>query len=162
MENRMLELFARLSRAAERCRLYAMRAVKDGQPRTAKLFLALAESRARQAQRFLVQIRGAVGPTEENLRTAFAVELNEAIDHYRDLLHEAEQTGSKALTTGFQHSLEVDRRTMEFYERLGEETEDADYYVCDFCGYIATDAPPEHCPVCTAAKSRFRAIDPGK
>lgn len=159
MENKLLELFSRLSRGAERSRLYAMRAVKDGQPRAAKLFLALADSKARQAQRFLMQIRGAVGPTEENIRTAFNIELNAALDLYRGLLKEAEQAGNKALTTGFLHSSEVDRRTMELHERLGRETGDVDYFVCDFCGYIATGEPPGHCPVCTAGKNRFKVID---
>ncbi|HHO46954.1 MAG TPA: rubrerythrin family protein [Desulfobacteraceae bacterium] len=160
LEGKLAELFSSLSRTAERSRLYAMRAVKDGQPRLAKLFLALAESKARQAQRFLVQMRGAVGPTAENVRTAFGTELNADIDRYRDLLGEAERAGSKALATGFSHSIEVDRRTMELHERLGRETEDAAYYVCDFCGYIAVDEPPEHCPVCTAGRNRFKALDP--
>jgi rubrerythrin len=161
LERTLPELFAGLSRTAERSRLYAMRAVKDGQPRLAKLFLALAESKARQAQRFLVQMRGAVGPTAENVRTAFGTELHADIDRYGDLLGEAERAGSKALATGFSHSIEVDRRTMELHERLDRGSEDTAYSVCDFCGYIATGEPPERCPVCTAPRNRFKAVDPG-
>lgn len=158
MESKLLELFSHLSRAAERSRVYALRAVKDGQPRQAKLFLALADSKARQARRFLMQFRGSVGPTEENVRTAFVTELPAGLDQYRDLLVDAERSGDRALTTGFRQSAEVDRRTMALKASLGAGTGEVDYFVCDFCGYIATGEPPERCPVCTAGANRFSAI----
>jgi rubrerythrin len=41
-EQKLLDLYAGLSRAATRCHLYALRADKDGRPSLAKLFRALA------------------------------------------------------------------------------------------------------------------------
>jgi len=159
MENKLLDLFAGLSREAARSQLYAMRAKKDNRPDLAKFFLALADSQAMQAQRFLMQVRGTVGTTEENELNAFNVEIPAAIVAYGRLQQEAELLGSKALTTGFSHSAEIDRLNLELYRTLADRPADTDYYVCDFCGYIATDAPPERCPICTAPRNRFKFID---
>ena len=160
MEDKLLDLFAGLSRAAARSRLYAMRARKDNRPELATFFLALADSQAMQAQRFLMQVRGTVGTTEENEQNAFDIEIPAAIEEYGKLLHEAEQLGSRALITGFGHGAEIDRLNLELYRTLGDRPADTDYYVCDFCGYIATDAPPEKCPICTAPRNRFKRTDP--
>jgi len=156
MESKLLDLFARLSRSAMRSRLYAMRARKDNRQELEKFFLALADSQAMQAQRFLMQVRGTVSATDDNEQAAFQVELPAAIEEYKKLLQEAEQLGSRALTTGFSHGAEVDRLIIELHDTLGERPEDTDYYVCDFCGYIAVDEPPANCPVCTAPRNRFK------
>jgi len=159
MENELLDLFARLSRSATRSRLYAMRAQKDSRPELAQLYLALADSQAMQAQRFLMQVRGTVGPTDVNEQNTFTAEIPQMIEEYRTLQQEAEQLGSKALATGFRHSAEVERRNLELHRTMDDRPADTDYYVCDFCGYIATDAAPENCPVCTAPQKRFKAMD---
>ena len=159
MEKKLLDLYARLSRAAARSHLYAMRANMDERPELAKLFLAIADSQAMQAQRFLVQIRGTVGQTDENEQHAFGTELPAAIAEYQELRQEAEQLGSKALATGFRHSAEVSRLNIELHDSLERDNGQTDYYVCDFCGYIATDEPPDNCPICTAEKNRFKMID---
>lgn len=161
MESKLLDLFARLSRLSARNRLYAMRARKDNRPQLARLFLALADSQAMQARRFLMQIRGAVGATEENEHTVFATEFPEAISEYQELLAEAEQAGSKALATGFRHSAVVDRLILELYGKVTEPGPETDYYVCDFCGYVATHEPPDNCPICTAPKNRFNRVETG-
>jgi rubrerythrin len=161
MESGLLDLFARLSRSSARNRLYAMRARKDNRPQLARLFLALADSQAMQARRFLMQIRGAVGPTEENEHTVFVTELPEAINEYMELLAEAEQAGSKALATAFRHSADVDRLILELHGKVTEQGQEADYYVCDFCGHVATHEPPDNCPICTAPKNRFNKVEAG-
>ncbi len=33
------------------------------------------------------------------------------------------------------------------------------YHVCQVCGYIASDAPPERCPVCRAQAAQFDAVE---
>ena len=161
MENKLLDLFARLSRSAARSKVYAMRAKRDNRTELAQLFLALADSQEMQAHRFLMQIRGTVETTDTIEQTVFSTELPETIKEYMELMAEAEQVGSKALTTGFRHSADVDRLILELHEKLEEQATDTDYYVCDFCGYVATDEPPEHCPICTAPRKRFKKVDAG-
>ncbi len=159
MEHKLLSLFARLARDAERGKVYAMRAEKDGRPELARLFLSLAASRTMQAQRFLVQIRGPIGATEENEKSVYAKEIPASIEEYRQLLADAEKDGAKGLATGFRHSAAVEQRNLELYTRLGDNPPDTQYYACDFCGYIAVDTPPDNCPVCSAPRTRFKKID---
>lgn len=158
MEDKLLDLFARLSRASTRSKIFAMRAKKDGRPALAKLFLVLAESQTMQAQRFLMQMRGTVAATEENRQAVLTDELPAAIDEYLELMAEAEQYGSKALTTGFRHSSNVDKILLTLFKNLKEENLDTDYYVCDFCGFVIKDSPPDNCPICTAPKKRFKKV----
>lgn len=160
MEEQLLDLFARLSRSSARSRLFAMRAKKDGRPAIGHLFLALAESQAMQAQRFLMQIRGSVGSTDENERSVFKTELPETIEEYTKLQAQSDQEGAKALSTGFIHSADVDKLLLELYQSLDEQNVEREYYVCDFCGYVASDAPPDNCPICTAPKKRFKKVEP--
>lgn len=161
MENTLLDLFARLSRASARSRLLALRADKDHRPGLAKLFLAMAESQAMQARRFLMQIRGAIGDTAENEQGVFSHELPAMIKEYRELAIQAEKEQSRALATAFRHSAEVDRSLLELHAALGDIRQETDMYVCDFCGYVAADAPPDNCPVCTAPKNRFLKVESG-
>ena len=161
IEEKLLDLFARLSRASARSKLYAMRAKKDGRLDLAQLFLVLAASQSMQAQRFLMQIRGTVDITEKNEQLVFETELPEAINEYIQLMSEAEKEGRKALETGFRHSAEVGKLLLELHEKLDEQVAGTNYFVCDFCGYVATDEPPAHCPICTAPKNRFKKIEAG-
>ena len=158
MENKLLEIIARLTKSSERCKVYAMRAKKDNQPALAHLFLAMGESHAMQAKRFLMQVRGTIGTTEENAKAAFTNEIPSAIREYELLLKEADLEGNKALATGYRHSGEVESRTLELYDLYNEQKQDREYYVCDFCGYIADGEAPDNCPVCTAPKNRFKKI----
>ena len=159
MEKKLLDLFARLSRDSERNKVYAMRAKKDGHPELSLLFMTLAASRAMQAQRFLMQARGAVAPTDENEQSAYGEEIPASIEKYRQLLAEAEEDGTKALATGFRHSTTVEQRNLELHDTFGERPQDTQYHVCDFCGYIAANGPPDNCPVCTAPKIRFKRVE---
>ncbi|MDH3328228.1 MAG: hypothetical protein OEM01_03255 [Desulfobulbaceae bacterium] len=159
LDKELLMLFARLTKESERSKVYAMRAKKDGQPQLSLLFRALSASQAMQAQRFLVQIRGGVGTTPENEKTAFEEEIPAFIREYNAMLTEAEKDEAKALETGFRHSTAVQQRNLDLHSQLDKQSRDTEYYVCDFCGYVATDEPPDNCPVCTAPKNRFKKIE---
>lgn len=161
MEEKLLNLYARLSRAAARSRVFAMRAKKDGRTALAKLFLAMAESQTMQAQRFLMQIRGTVDSTEANKQVVISSELPKAINEYMELMNEAEKLDSKALTTGFSHSTNVDKILLTLFKNLNEEDPETQYYVCDFCGFVIKNAPPDNCPICTAPKRRFKKVGKG-
>ena len=158
MEDELLDLFARLSLSSARIKVFAARAKKDGRPELARLFLAMAESQRMQAKRFLMQIRGAIDSTDENEKSVFAVSLPLAIEEYKKLMEEADRIGSKALSTGFRHSGEVDRLLLELHGKLHEQDPETDYYVCDFCGYVSRNTAPERCPICTAFEKRFKLI----
>ena len=111
-----------------------------------------------QAKRFLMQVRGAVGTTDENEKTAFTEDIPATIREYQLLMKEADLEDSRALSTGYRHSGEVEKHHLEIYNSLDEQRQDTKYYVCDFCGYVAEGEPPDNCPVCTAPKNRFKKV----
>jgi len=158
----LLTLYANLKKEAERCKVYAMRAKKDDLPELSLLLHALALSHNMQARRFLMQLRGSVGTTEENIRTAITEEIPGFIKVYGKMLQEASQEGSRALETGFLHSSAVQQRNIELYDIYDDADErESEYFVCDFCGYIAAGEAPDNCPVCTAPKKRFVRVNNG-
>jgi len=138
MEEKILLLIARLYRQASRSTMYALRADKDKRPEMAVFFQALAESHIRQAQRFLVQSRGHLSDTKENTKVASDEELPTFIETFDALHQEALTLDNRSIATGCRHSAGV----------------------CDFCGFVSPDTPPESCPICSAPKKRFIEIAP--
>lgn len=158
-EKQLLLLISRLLKDSERSKVFALQAKKDGHVEIAKLFKALTASQAIQAHRFLIQIRGKTGSTSDNIRSTFEQNIPAWIDEYNSLASEAEKQGAKALETGFRHSATVQQQAIDLHKKLEKSGNNADYYVCDFCGYLAQNEAPENCPVCTAPKKRFKKTD---
>ena len=160
MEEKILILVAALYRQASRSTLYALRADKDKRPEMAVFFQALAESHARQAGRFLLQTRGILADTQENVRIASEEELPSFVETFATLHKQAMATNNKALATGCRHSEGIERMSRNLLQQLTDDPQVRSYHVCDFCGFISPDSPPESCPTCTAPKKRFIAITP--
>ncbi|HEB70962.1 MAG TPA: rubrerythrin family protein [Desulfobulbus sp.] len=160
MDEKILLLIARLYRQASRSTMYALRADKDKRPELAVFFQALAESHSRQAQRFLVQARGHISDTGENAKTAAEEELPTFIETFDALHQEALDQNNKTVATGCKHSAGIERMNRNLIQRLIDDPEVRSYHVCDFCGFLSPDAPPDSCPICTAPKKRFIEIAP--
>ena len=160
MEGEILELYAGLCREAARCELHSLRAVKDARPELVVLFKSLALSLRRQAERFMVQIRGMVTDTDDAAAEVYQTILPASIDEYEKLARRAGQLGSKALSTGFDHSARVQRKNKSLYRQVAKDCRATAYHVCDFRGYVARDHAPESCPICTAPKKRFLKVAP--
>lgn len=162
-EKNLAKAFAAESKASIRNSAFALKAVKEDYLAVAKLFRAVSESEAVHANRFLLLMRGKIGSTEENLRTAFENEIKANADEYPQLIREAEEENSnKAIMAAFTQSRDVEERHAELYKKMlndmieGRET---DYFVCRICGYISEDTVPDNCPVCGAVKDKFKAIE---
>ena len=158
MEDAILELYAGLAREAARCELHALRAVKDDRPELSPLFKSLGLSLTMQANRFMMQIRGTVSSTDETIEEVYRTILPASIEGYELLAERAEQLGSRALATGFDHSAGIQRKNTSLHRQVEKDRRSSDYHVCDFCGYVSRDALPEHCPICTAPKKRFNLV----
>ena len=161
MEAEILELYAGLSREAARCELHALRAVKDGRPELVPLFKSLGLSLTMQANRFMMQIRGMVTNTDDTIEEIYSTILPASIEEYEQLARQAEQLGSRALTTGFDHSAKIQRKNASLYRQVENDRQASDYHVCDFCGYVSRNSAPENCPICTAPKRRFTLVTAG-
>jgi rubrerythrin len=35
---------------------------------------------------------------------------------------------------------------------------EANYFVCQVCGYVSEDEAPDNCPVCGAVKGKFKQV----
>lgn len=160
MDEKILLLIAGLYRQASRISMYALRAEKDKRPEMAVFFQALAESHHRQANRFLLQARGFLSNTGENSRILLEDELPACIETYEILHREALALESKSMVTGCRQSAGIERMSRNLIQRLGDDPKVRSYHVCDFCGFISPDVPPESCPICTAPKKRFIAFTP--
>ena len=161
-EKNLGKAFAAESKASLRNAAFALKAEKEEYTNAARLFKAVADSESVHANRFLLLMRGKIGTTEENLKTAFENEIKATASEYPQLILDAEEeNANNAVMKAFTQTRDVEERHAMLYKSMindmleGRET---DYYVCQICGYIAKNEIPENCPVCGAVKSRFKSI----
>ena len=153
------ELFMKMSRAAARTKVYALRAERDDRKQLAKLFHAIAVSEDSQAHRLLFQLRGQTGKNELNSKTAFEEEIPGFVAKYEEALISAEKAGERAMQSVFQQSAKVHRTHLNLKKKLNNNPlKKSAYHVCTFCGLIMENHAPEKCPICTAPASRFTKI----
>ena len=162
-EKNLGKAFAAESKASLRNSAFALKAEKEEYINAAKLFKAVADSESVHANRFLLLMRGKIGSTEENLKTAFENEIRANADEYPQLIKDAEEEGANnAVMKALTQTRDVEERHAQLYKSMindmleGRET---DYFVCQICGYITENEIPDNCPICGAVSSRFKAID---
>lgn len=153
--------FAAESKAAARNETFAAKADAEGYTALGRLFRAVSDAESVHARRYLMLMRGKIGTTEENLRSAFESEIKANADEYPSLIKDASEEGDGAAMKAFSQSRDVETRHAELYKRamnnMLEERETL-YFVCQVCGYVSEDEAPETCPVCGAVKGKFKRI----
>ncbi|MBW2110978.1 MAG: rubrerythrin family protein [Deltaproteobacteria bacterium] len=106
-------------------------------------------------------MRGKIGSTEENLETAFQNEINANVEEYPKLIRDASDEGKESALKAFSHSKDVEAGHAELYKKAMNDMladRETDYYVCQVCGYVAEDNPPDNCPICGAVKGKFKPV----
>ena len=154
--------FAAESKAAARNEAFARKAEVEGFPNIGRLFRAVSEAESVHARRYLMLMRGKIGSTEENLRTAFENEIKANADEYPKLIKDASEENEEGAMKAFSQSRDVESRHAELYKRAMNDmlTErETIYFVCQVCGYVSEDEAPERCPVCGAVKGKFKRIE---
>jgi rubrerythrin len=153
--------FSIVKRAAARKRIYAVRARKKGRRAEARLLAALGASEEAQARRLFNNLRGRIDLSENFLATIFNEELAEVLAEYESQLELARAAGNSALVSALTQLRKAETRLSSFYDRQRGRVAVADdqhYFVCPFCGYLATGKAPERCPVCGAAGESIREV----
>ena len=89
-EKNLARAFAAESKASVRNAAFALKAEKEDFQPVANLFKAVAESESVHANRFLLLMRGKIGSTEDNLKTAFENEIKANANEYPQIIKEAE------------------------------------------------------------------------
>jgi rubrerythrin len=153
------EVYAAESKAHQRNLVFALKADQEGYSQIARLFRAVAEAEGVHAYNSL-QFLDAISDTQENLHAAFERE-NLASSAYPRFVIEANEDGDAAVARIFSFVRDVEREHAKLYEKALERTladTDTDYYVCGICGYVSDGVLPDKCPICGAAKDRFKHI----
>ncbi len=150
--------FAGESQANRKYLAFAKKAVEEGYMQVAKLFRAAAEAETVHAHNHLRELAG-VRSTRENLETAIKGESFEYQQMYPKMIEEAKAENNKSALRSFTLANEVEKIHARLYQAaldgLGKNLE-ADYYVCQVCGYTAEGEAPDECPVCKARKQAFK------
>lgn len=155
------EAFAGESKAHVRNLAFARRATEEGYPQVAALFAAVAEAERVHAAEALGYLAGQVGDTEQNLRAAFEHELAARSEHYPPIIAAALAAGREDLAYAMIRARDVEARHAKLYKDalealVNERT--VVYHVCQVCGYVFEDEPPDNCPVCLAARDKFKRM----
>jgi rubrerythrin len=148
------------SRASSRYLAFALKADQEGRPGIANLFRAVANAKSVHARRFLLLMRGKIGRTEENLRSALEEERALSKVEYPGIVQET-KGAVKAVKKAFTQSMKTDSEYAALYEEAlgGTRTHGGRvYYVCQICGHIHEGLVPENCPVCKAVPGRFKKV----
>jgi rubrerythrin len=155
--------FAGESQANRRYLAFAAKADAQGFPQIAKLFRAAAAAETVHAHAHLRAMNG-VGDTRQNLQAAIEGEAHEFREMYPAFIKEAEAEGHKAALISFQNANAVEKTHFDLYSKAletfeaGKDLAPAAICVCDICGHTHVGEAPDKCPVCGAAKGRFKEV----
>ncbi len=161
-EKNLALAFAAESKASVRNEAFAKVAEREGYSQIARLFRAISDAESVHARRFLMLMRGKVGSTEENLEAAFSNEIKANVEEYPRLIKDAMDEERASAVRAFSHARDVENRHAQLYKKAMTDMlaeRHTRYFVCQVCGYVAEDAPPENCPVCGAIQSKFKRIE---
>ena len=151
--------FVAESQAHLRNLAFAMKADHEDYSQVARLFRAIAEAEAVHAFNHL-RLLGGVSSTQENLESAFERE-NLASNRYPQVVREANEEDNAGVATVLSYSRDVEKGHAKLYRKalahmMAEE--EAEYYVCQVCGYVSDGVLPDECPICGAPKEKFRRV----
>ncbi len=153
------EAFDGESQANQKYLSFANEAEGKGFCNIAKLFRTTAQAeRIHAAGHF--EALGGVGSTAENLEAAIGGETFEHTEMYPPMVKQAELDEHPAKRM-FSFALRAERVHAELYKkaleavRNGQDIEEAEVWLCPFCGHIELGNPPENCPICGAKASRY-------
>jgi rubrerythrin len=161
-ENNLAYAFAAESKATARNSAFAAKADQEEYTQIARLFRAIAEAESVHARRYLLLMRGKIGSTEENLEAAFQNEIRANVDEYPKLIQDATAEHNSAAEKAFSQARDVESRHAELYKQAMNDMlseRDTLYHVCQVCGYVAQEEPPENCPICGAVRGKFKRVE---
>ena len=160
-EQNLKDAFAGESQANRKYLAFAKQADKEGFAQVAKLFRAAAEAETVHAHTHL-RTFGGINSTADNLQEAINVETYEFTSMYPEMIKTAEKEGEKKALRSFSYANEVEKIHAGLYQKALDNIDnsvEADYYVCDVCGYTCENEAPDVCPVCKSQKRAFFKVD---
>ncbi len=165
MTRKFLEdAFAGESMAHMRYLIFAEQAEREGFPKIAKLFRAIAYAEFVHAKNHFIAL-GNPGKTHENLQAGIDGETYEVEEMYPVFKNVAEFQGEKEAVRTTYYALEAEKIHAELYAEAKEKAEEGEdieikkVYICPVCGYTAVDEVPDRCPICGTPGEEFIAFE---
>jgi len=160
-EQNLKDAFSGESQANRKYLAFAQKAEAEGHTQVAKLFRAAAEAETVHAINHLREL-GGIQSTDKNLSTALSGESYEFQKMYPQMIADAKAEGIQGALRSFTLANEVEKVHAALYEKAIKNLDrsvDADYWVCQVCGYTAEGEAPDECPVCKAKKQAFKRVN---
>ena len=155
--------FAGESQANRTYLAFAAKAEAEGYPQIARLFRAVAAAETVHAHAHLRAL-GGIKNTQENLQAAMDGESYEFQKMYPMFIKEAEAEGNRAALVSFRNANAVEETHYHLYRQAletlagGKDLPTASVHVCDVCGHTVMGEAPDKCPVCGAARTKFKEV----
>lgn len=154
---------------------WGQKADKEGFPKIAKLFEAIAYAESVHANNhfreigkdvsdYTVTAGGVFGDakTVDNLQGAINGELHEVEQMYPVYLNAAKFQEESGAQRSFHYALEAEKLHAELFAQArnaaleGKDMELKKVYICPVCGHTILDEAPDTCPVCGAKKEMYK------
>ena len=159
-EKSLNEAFAGESMAHMKYTIFSEIAEKEGYPKIAKLFKAIAYAEYVHARNHAREL-GIVKDTVNNLQTGIEGETFEIEEMYPAYDAIAKLQQEKGAERSIHFAIEAEKIHADLYKDAKEKAEknaDIDIenvYICPVCGYTTIDEVPEKCPVCGYPGEKF-------
>ncbi len=159
-EKSLNEAFAGESMAHMKYTIFSEIAEKEGYPKIAKLFKAIAYAEYVHARNHAREL-GIVKDTVHNLQTGIEGETFEIEEMYPAYDAIAKLQQEKGAERSIHFAIEAEKIHAGLYKDAKEKAEknaDIDIenvYICPVCGYTTIDEVPEKCPVCGYPGEKF-------
>lgn len=153
--------YAGESMAHMRYNIYADVAESEGKPNIARLFRSISFAERVHATNHYRAL-GAIKSSVDNLQVAIDGETYEVEDMYPAYRTVAELQGETAARRSTDWAWQAEKIHAAMYQQAKQAAankEDMDLgpmFICEVCGHTVEGQAPDRCPVCQAAKERFR------
>jgi len=154
--------FTHMSRARVLNTLYAKRAKRNKMLLLARLLDTISLSEHIQARRTLMYIRGKIGDVNDYLEHLVSTKQTDATNRYPQLCELLSADGQRKAAEAFEQFAQVAAVHRKLLEDVINKADDdqTEYYICQICGYVDANHPPDNCPVCNAVREKFH-VAPG-
>jgi len=159
-DQHLKEAFAGESQANRKYLAWAKKAEQDGFANIARLFKTIAEAETIHAHAHLGAM-GGVGTTAENLKAAIGGETYESKEMYPPMVAEATRSGNQRAKRMFAYAVEAEAVHAALFQAAldavaaGKDLSATSFFLCPTCGHVEMGKPPETCPICGLAGSKF-------
>lgn len=160
-EQALKEAFAGESMAHMKYLAFSEIAAKDGFPKLANLFKAIAYAEQVHAHNH-ARALGLLGKTPDNVQAGIDgenFEINEMYPAYDAI---ATLQNEKRAKRSIFYALEAEKIHEDMYKEAldkinaGGDIDEAEVYVCPICGHTHYGKPEEKCPICNVGPEKYR------